>query len=102
MTQLRSGEVTRAKPLFELGQVVATPGALACLEKFGVSAIELLRRHQAGDWGVLTTEDKQENALSVERGLRVLSNYPLQGEERIWVITEADRSVTTLLLPDEY
>lgn len=102
MTHCKSDLVARTKILFELGQVVATPGALACLEKFGIGAIELLRRHQSGDWGVLTADDKKENALSVERGLRILSNYPLQGGERIWVITEADRSVTTLLLPSEY
>jgi len=102
MTHCKSDVVARTKNLFELGQVVATPGALACLEKFGVGAIELLRRHQSGDWGVLTDDDKKANAQSVERGLRILSNYPLQGEGRIWVITEADRSVTTLLLPDEY
>ena len=102
MTHCKSEVVARTKILFELGQVVATPGALACLEKFGMAAIELLRRHQSGDWGVLTADDKESNAQSVERGLRILSSYPLQGEERIWVITEADRSVTTLLLPDEY
>ena len=102
MTRCKSAVVVRTKILFELGQVVATPGALACLEKFGMEAVELLQRHQSGDWGVLTADDKKENEHSVERGLRILSNYPLQGEERIWVITEADRSVTTLLLPDEY
>jgi len=102
MTNCKSDVVSRTKILFELGQVVATPGALACLEKFGIGAIELLRRHQSGDWGVLTAEDKTANEQSVECNLRILSNYPLQGEERIWVITEADRSVTTLLLPNEY
>ncbi len=102
MTHCKSDVVAGKKILFELGRVVATPGALACLEKYGMGASELLTRHQSGDWGKLAPEDKQENARSIEHGLRILSNYPLQGEERIWVITEADRSVTTLLLPEEY
>ena len=102
MTHCKSDMATGKNHLFELGQVVATPGALACLEKFGMNALDLLRRHQSGDWGTLTADDKKENELSVKGGLRILSSYPLQGEERIWVITEADRSVTTLLLPSEY
>lgn len=102
MTHCMSGVVSRKKILFELGRIVATPGALACLEKFGVEVKELLQRHQSGDWGLLDAEDKEANAQSVSQGLRILSNYPLQGVERIWVITEADRSVTTLLLPEEY
>lgn len=94
-----------AKPtptaLFTLGQVVATPGALEVLDRQAVNAATLLDRHQSGDWGVVPEEDAQENTLSVTHGNRILSSY-LLGEDRIWIITEADRSLTTLLLPDEY
>ena len=90
------------QPLFGVGQLVATPGALAALEKTGQSPVEFLTRHVTGDWGELPVEDRTENFLSVERGFRVLSSYRTLAGERIWVITEADRSLTTLLLPDEY
>jgi hypothetical protein len=93
---------TERKPLFDLGQVVATPGALAALEKAGQNAMNFLSRHVAGDWGELCEDDRKENALSVKRGFRILSNYKTNSGECVWVITEADRSVTTLLLPDEY
>ena len=89
-------------PLFALGTICATPGALACLEQCGVSAATLVRRHQCGDWGDLSCEDKKHNADSVAHGLRVLSSYPMCNGQRLWVITEWDRSVTTLLLPSEY
>ncbi len=92
---------TERKPLFNLGQLVATPGALAALEKSGQSAIEFLSRHVRGDWGDLPEEDKTENQLSLEKGFRLLSSYSTTAG-KIWVITEADRSHTTLLLPDEY
>jgi hypothetical protein len=81
---------------------VATPGALAALKKTGQSPVEFLARHVTGDWAELPVEDRTENFLSVERGFRVLSSYRTLAGERIWVITEADRSLTTLLLPDEY
>ena len=88
--------------LFPLGQVVATPGALHVLEQKHVDARALLGRHQAGDWGDVPAEDRRENELSVSQGFRILSSYPLADDERVWIITEADRSVTTILLPDEY
>lgn len=87
--------------LFQLGQVVATPGALEVLDRQAVNAATLLDRHQSGDWGIVPEEDAQENTLSITHGNRILSSY-LLGEDRIWIITEADRSLTTLLLPDEY
>ncbi len=87
--------------LFELGQVVATPGALEVLDKQAVNASTLLERHQSGDWGAVPEDDAQQNLLSVTNGNRILSSYPV-GEDRIWIITEADRSSTTLLLPEEY
>jgi len=90
------------KPLFDLGQLVATPGALAALEKTGQNAMEFLSRHVRGDWGELPREDKDENKLSLEKGFRLLSSYRTIAGDRLWVITEADRSVTTLLLPEEY
>lgn len=88
-------------PLFSLGQIVATPGALDLLDRHATNAADLLVRHQCGDWGVVPEEDAQENQFSVSNGNRILSSYPL-GEDRIWIITEADRSSTTLLLPEEY
>lgn len=88
--------------LFPLGQIVATPGALAALETAGQDARELLRRHVSGDWGALSEDDRKENDFSVTRSLRILSAYQLTTSERLWIITEADRSVTTLLLPSEY
>lgn len=90
------------KPLFSLGQVVATPGALEALEEAGQTPMEFLRRHVTGDWGNVPEEDKRENELSVQKGFRILSAYYLSTGAKIWVITEADRSVTTLLLPSEY
>ena len=91
-----------SRPLFPLGRTVATPGALAAMEKCDVDAWTLLARHQRGDWGDLSPEDRLENDLSVRKGFRVLSSYPIGSDVRIWVVTEADRSVTTLLLPEEY
>lgn len=93
---------TERKPLFGLGQLVATPSALAALEKTGQTPMEFLSRHVQGDWGDLPEEDKTENQLSLEKGFRLLSSYRTNANDKIWVITEADRSHTTLLLPDEY
>ena len=89
-------------PLFALGAVVATPRALAALDQRAIDASTLLARHQSGDWGDVPPEDWKENDLSVINGFRILSSYPLSPDTRIWIITEADRSVTTLLLPEEY
>ncbi len=90
------------RALFPLGQVVATPGALTALEAADVPAIDYLQRHVTGDWGDLCADDVAENRRSVQHGYRILSSYRLPTEARLWVITEADRSVTTLLLPEEY
>ncbi len=91
-----------ALPRFLLGQVVATPGALRALEVSGESPLEYLRRHVSGDWGELDEEDRRENELSLREGFRLVSSYHLKSGDKLWIITEADRSVTTLLLPDEY
>ena len=89
-------------PKFELGQVVATPGALTALEEARQSAGELLSRHATGDWGDLSEEDRKENEFSLLHGFRLLSAYTLRNGTRIWAITEADHSSTCLLLPEEY
>jgi hypothetical protein len=102
--ELRGTAMTKLmKPLFSLGQVVSTPGALSALGGEGIGADELLHRHVTGDWGELCENDRRENEFSVERGFRILSAYTLpRTGVKIWVLTEAGRSVTTLLLPDEY
>ena len=89
-------------PLFPPGQIVATPGALRLLEETNESPLEFLSRHLRGDWGDLCQEDKVENELSLKQGFRLMSSYPITDREKLWIITEADRSVTTLLLPEEY
>ena len=88
-------------PRFELGCIGITPGALEVLERSQMTPAHLLQRHVAGDWGELCFEDQCENELGLEKGLRIVSNYPLS-DGIVWVITEADRSSTTLLLPEEY
>jgi hypothetical protein len=91
------------RPLFELGFIVGTPGAIRLLESYQVSPIQLLCRHQAGDWGDVDQDDLLENNFAVGNGLRILSVYRLGNDHQVvWVITECDRSVTTLLLPEEY
>jgi hypothetical protein len=87
---------------FPLGQVVATPGALEALRQAGDEPLLYLVRHQSGDWGEVCEEDAKENEFSVENGFRILSAYTLKDGTRIWVITEADRSSTCILLPSEY
>ena len=87
---------------FPLGRVVATPGALAALEKAEQLPAEFLDRHVNGDWGEMPEADKQENELSVEQGFRLLSAYTTSAGDRVWILTEADRSATILMLPEEY
>lgn len=88
--------------LFALGQIVATPGAVAALAQAGQTPEELLRRHVVGDWGTLPVEDAQANHRALHGSGRLFSAYFLHDQTKIWVITEWDRSVTTLLLPEEY
>lgn len=87
---------------FSLGQVCCTPGAARTLDDAGVSVFSLLRQHQAGDWGEMDAEDWQSNEDALEGSGRLFSAYVLPTGEKVWVITEWDRSLTTLLLPDEY
>ena len=89
---------------FAPGRVVATPGALDLIGHAGACA--LLRRHAAGDWGDLDAHDRRENERALETGARIFSAYETPGKGlrpgRVWVITEADRSSTCVLLPEEY
>ena len=88
-------------PLFPLGQIEATRGLLTHLEREGIAADPYLDRHVRGDWGDVPPEDAEANRYAVLVGARILSSYQIAGE-RVWIITEADRSATTLLFPDEY
>ena len=93
---------TPINPRFALGRVVATSGALDALRSAGADARDLLRRHVSGDWGDLDAEDASENDLSVREGFRILSSYGIVAGVTVWIITEGDRSATTILLPSEY
>jgi hypothetical protein len=87
---------------FPLGRLLMTPGAQEAMhEQLHVPA-EFLVRHVHGDWGKLEPEDVEENELSLREGFRLLSSYSMRYDGKLWVITERDRSATTLLLPDEY
>jgi hypothetical protein len=95
------------QPLFPLGQIVMTPGAIALLNEYHVSRDSLLHRHMTGDWGELPAEDVAENERSVREGFPIFSSYHVCdsrhedgfADHAIWIITEADRSSTTILLP---
>jgi hypothetical protein len=87
---------------FPLGQVVATPGALDALEKAGQTPAFSLEKHVSGDWGEVCDGDKQLNDEALATGERILSAYRTLRNDRLWVITEADRSSTCILTPDEY
>ena len=87
--------------LFKLGPVVATLGALHFCDAHKISPLLLLGRHVAGDWGDLTADDVAANVHAVQHDLRVFSSYKFS-QGKVWVITEADRSSTCLLLPEEY
>ena len=96
-----SAQIARPNPCFNLGQVVATPGAIEALAEVNCLPITLLNRHQCGDWGDLDEEDKAANHEALGNWDRLLSAYNIQ-DVKFWVITEADRSATTILLPSEY
>ena len=86
---------------FGLGKVVATPGAIEALDEVNCLPITLLNRHQSGDWGDLDKEDKDANADALVSGNRIFSAYVIKNI-KFWIITEADSSSTTILLPSEY
>jgi hypothetical protein len=87
---------------FALGQTFITPGAEEALQIAGQTSIEFLRRHMSCDWGEVSDEDAQENDFSLTEGFRLLSSYHTGKGQQLWIITEADRSATTILLPSEY
>jgi len=91
----------RLKPLFHPGKLLITPVALAALRENGVPIISVMLRHIVGDWGIVSDNDKQQNDLSIATGLRLLSVYRLPDGKRIIVITEWDRSTTTIERLDE-
>jgi hypothetical protein len=89
--------------LFKLGNIVATPAAIEAMQINNVDIASLVFKHVGGDWGDICSEDRLENELSIKNGWRILSSYRLNSAgDKVWVITEADRSSTCLLLPDEY
>lgn len=93
---------------FDLGTLVATPGALDALKKANLPPSLLIARHVIGDWGNVCAEDKASNDEALRDGTRLISSYSLNPclphgrDNSVWIITEADRSVTTILLPEEY
>jgi hypothetical protein len=94
-------EPTR-RPLFSLGDVVITPGALDAFKATGERITRYLAMHQCGEWGQLDRHDIRENEYALKHGLRLLSAYHLQDNIKIWIWTEADRSSTCVMLPSEY
>jgi hypothetical protein len=94
--------VDRIRPLFPLGQCVATPGALAALEEAGQTPVDFLNRHIAGDWGEIHPDDRGLNEQALRDSARIFSVYRTSRGVKVWVITEADRASTCILLPDEY
>jgi hypothetical protein len=89
-----------AERKFTLGQILATPGVLESVPNHEM--LRALSRHVRGDWGDVCPEDARENELSLTHNLRFLSSYTTEAGVKFWIITEADRSATTVLLPEEY
>jgi hypothetical protein len=87
---------------FSLGRLVSTPGALHAFVHAGDSPMAFLNRHMNGDWGDVDSEDKKANDHACLNRMRILSSYKTSKGEKVWIITEADRSATTILLPAEY
>lgn len=102
MTDNSKRPPAKPTPLFALGQVVATPGALNAMTELDIVPLALIHRHVTGDWGDLGAEDQQQNVTAIRSGMRIFSSYKIGTSVKIWIITEADRSSTTLLLPNEY
>ena len=94
--------LNEAAILFPLGKIYLTIGARETLNESTEDAFQFLEKHQTGNWGDLCENDKNENELSVKEGFRIFSSYKTAKGEKIWIITEADRSSTTILLPEEY
>jgi hypothetical protein len=102
VTTSKDSNTTPSPIRFELGRLVMTPGAIEALEEAGQSPQEMISRHARLEQGELCDEDHRENLFSVDKHLRIFSAFKTANGVKIWVITEADRSATTLLLPDEY
>ena len=106
LEHLRPDQICDEPPaLFSLGNVVATPPALALIQKYGASIPQLLNRHQTGDWQELCKEDRDSNWRAAFGGERVLSAFNIGSADqpvKLWIITEWDRSVTTILRPQDY
>ena len=98
----KPGQPVNVTVLFPLGRLSATPRALEALALAGQSPESFLRRHVSGDWGDLSEDDRRANLAAFQAGARILSAYVTVLGERLWIITEADRSLTTILRPDEY
>jgi hypothetical protein len=88
--------------LFPAGAIVATPAVLEALSEASDDPSVYLRRHLSGDWGDLDEHDRRQNEIGLENDARILSAYVLKNGTRVWIITEADRSSTCLLLPSDY
>lgn len=98
----RPGPAGAARALFPLGTACITPGAKDLLKKLAQSPFALLMRHQTGDWAQFDEHDQEANRLAVLHGHRVFSYYEVGDSKKVYVITEADRSSTTIILPEEY
>lgn len=98
---MNTKSISHKSRLFALGQIVSTPAVLEHFQQNQVTPWHYLERHVTGDFGDLDESDKAENRLSIREGFRILSSYRIAGE-KVWIITEADRSVTTFLFPSEY
>ena len=90
------------KPSFDIGRALITPGANIALEESGESPLKFLYMHKSGDWGILGDDDKALNDEALESGGRILSAYLTEKGAKLYIITEADRSATTIMLAEEY
>jgi hypothetical protein len=99
---LEPSEMPGRGPLFALGNVVGTPDALAALEASGEAPTGFLDRHMCGDWGLICADDGQANYRAIKDGNRILSVYATSKGVKFWIITDANRATTTLLLPNDY
>lgn len=92
----------KPNPRFSLGRCLATPAAVEAMEAAGHVPADFINRHVHGDWGDLDTEDREANEDALVHGDRIFSVYHTRERVKLWIITEADRSATTILLPEEY
>lgn len=105
--QKTDSPISSAVPIFQVGHLVATPGAMVFMAKHQIEPLDLLRRHQQGDWGDLDQHDRAANLAALKDGSRLLSSYEID-HQKLWVITEAagddgvTRASTCILLPKEY